>query len=63
MANNDLPRDPNHVVAAGGVWNDGSNTIVPLPIDPVTGRLQVTALGTAAALVVGTTTVTGATSP
>lgn len=60
MANNDLPRDPNHVVAAGGVWNDGSNTIVPLPIDPASGRLQVTALGTAAALIVGTTTVTGA---
>lgn len=39
-----LPRDPNNVVVAGGVYNDGSGTIVPLPIDPNTGNLLVTAV-------------------
>jgi hypothetical protein len=59
---NSLPRDADRIVAAGGVLNDGSGLIIPLPIDPVTGRLQVTAIGGgSSSLVVGTTTITGAT--
>jgi hypothetical protein len=57
-----LPKDQNRVTAAGGVWNDGSGTIVPLPIDPVTGGLLINVAAGSVGLTVGTTIVTGATN-
>ena len=57
-----LPKDQNRITAAGGVYNDGSGTIVPLPIDPVTGGLLINVAAGSVGLTVGTTIVTGATN-
>jgi hypothetical protein len=38
-----LPRDPNYIPAVGGVSTTDGETVLPLEVDPVTGRLLVQA--------------------
>ena len=40
---NSLKKDANYVTVAGGVYDDGSNTISPVPINSITGRVKVSA--------------------
>ena len=62
MASEIILRDQNFVTVLSGITNDSGQEIRMLRVDPVTGRLLVSATGGSNSLVVGTTTITSGTT-